>query len=210
MNKHVGHRSIRRNKVRPRRLGNYLIVTDTKETEKNYFEGLRESLNDEAKENIVIKVINTSTSNLIRMTKEFSSKQPQFNEPWIVFDRDRVVRFDDIIKEAIQGGINVGWSNPCFEIWLAAYFGLMPNWSTSMECCNSFKKMYKKYTGKNYSKNSKTIYNDLLKNGNEAKAIKIASDKLIQAKNKSSLPSNQFPATTVFELVKEIRNKVDN
>ena len=26
--------------------------------------------------------------------------------------------FDEIIKEAEDKGIQVGWSNPCFEIWI--------------------------------------------------------------------------------------------
>ena len=35
-------------------LGYYIIVTDTKETEKNYMEGLRDSLPDELQGRIVI------------------------------------------------------------------------------------------------------------------------------------------------------------
>ena len=37
-------------------LGYYLIVTDTKETEKNYFEGLRDSIPAELKDRLVIKL----------------------------------------------------------------------------------------------------------------------------------------------------------
>ena len=37
-------------------LGYYLIVTDTEETEKNYFEGLKNSIPPEIRERIVIKV----------------------------------------------------------------------------------------------------------------------------------------------------------
>lgn len=36
--------------------------------------------------------------------------------PWIVFDRDQVQGFDEIIAKAEREGIQVGWSNPCFEI----------------------------------------------------------------------------------------------
>ena len=31
--------------------------------------------------------------------------------PWIVFDRDQVQGFDEIIAEAVSKGIQVGWSN---------------------------------------------------------------------------------------------------
>ena len=42
--------------VRVPELGYYLIVTDTEETEKNYFEGLRDSIPSELKDRLVIKV----------------------------------------------------------------------------------------------------------------------------------------------------------
>lgn len=50
-------------------LGYYLIVIDTEETEKNYFEGLRDSIPAELKDHLVIKVE-------------------------IVFDRDQVKDFE--------------------------------------------------------------------------------------------------------------------
>ena len=50
----------------------------------------------------------------------------QHRIPWIVFNRDQVQGFDEIIAEAVSKGIQVGWSNPCFEIWMYAYFGSMP------------------------------------------------------------------------------------
>ena len=55
---------------------------------------------------------------------------------WIVFDRDQVIGFDEIISEAEKKGIQVGWSNPCFEIWMYAYFGAMPAIQDSWTCCS--------------------------------------------------------------------------
>lgn len=56
-NNRVGKRKNRRQieAVEPK-LGHYSIVTDTDETEKNYFYGLRDSLPKEQQRNIVIKV----------------------------------------------------------------------------------------------------------------------------------------------------------
>lgn len=195
--------------TRKPRLGYYLIITDTDETEKNYFNGLRDSLSNEIKNNIVIKVLNTKTENLVERAKEYLAKEPQFYQVWIVFDRDKVVNFDSIIQLAIKNGVKVGWSNPCFEIWLSAYFGIMPNWMTSVECCDEFKKVFKKKIGKEYTKNSESLYKDLMKKGNEKDAIRIACMKLRQAQEKSHLPSKQCPASTVHYLVSEIRSKID-
>lgn len=41
------------------KLGYYFIVTDTEETEKNYLIGLRDSIPDEFRGRIVIKVVST-------------------------------------------------------------------------------------------------------------------------------------------------------
>ena len=143
-------------------LGYYFIITDTDETEKNYFEGLRNALPKEIKDKIVIKVYKTKTSNLVDYCKEKSSLYPQYSEPWIVFDRDRVVNFDHIIENAESNDINAAWSNPCFEIWLFAYFGLMPNIGASEKCCKEFATKFKKEAGINYDKANTDIYKKLI------------------------------------------------
>ncbi|MGN0294447.1 MAG: RloB family protein [Lachnospiraceae bacterium] len=47
---------------------------------------------------------------------ELTAYDAQYRIPWIVFDRDMVQGFDEIIAEAKSKGIQTGWSNPCFEI----------------------------------------------------------------------------------------------
>lgn len=118
-------------------LGYYFIVTDTKETEENYMYGLRDSLPDDLQGRIVIKVSRAKTDKLVTSCKEQSTMEPQYGEPWIVFDRDRVVHFDQIIETAKQEGIHVGWSNPCIEIWFDAYFGKMHSYQASSYAVHS-------------------------------------------------------------------------
>ena len=87
-------------------LGYYYIVTDTDQTEKNYLEGLRDSIPEVLKGKIVIKVTKSRTVDLVKICKEGASLYPQYSEPWIVFDRDQVKDFDGIIKNAEQSGIS--------------------------------------------------------------------------------------------------------
>ena len=47
-------------------LGYYYIVTDTRETEKNYLEGLKQKLPEKLKDRLVIKVIKAKTEHLNR------------------------------------------------------------------------------------------------------------------------------------------------
>lgn len=95
-------------KRRVPKLGYYYIVTDTDQTEKNYLEGLRNSIPEELKGKIVIKVTKSRTVDLVKTCKEGASLYPQYSEPWIILDRDQVKDSDGIIKNAQQSGIHAG------------------------------------------------------------------------------------------------------
>lgn len=192
-------------------LGYYLIVTDTEETEKNYFEGFKNSIPAAIRERIVIRVEKAKTTyNLIEKTMELCSSQAQQRIPWIVFDRDEVKDFDGIIREAQRNDINVGWSNPCFEIWMFAYFGEMPNIHDSVTCCNRFADRFEKVTGQKYQKNDADIYRKLTQYGDFEKAFQIAQRHLAQAEIDYKKPSESCPACTVHHLVREIVDKVNS
>lgn len=190
-------------------LGYYIISTDTDETEANYLNGFRESLPEEIKNKIVIKVRKTKTDNLISACEENAAMIPQYGQPWIVFDRDRVMNFDKIIKEAEQKGIAVGWSNPCLEIWFDAYFGAMHNYQDSVTCCKKFSETFARRTGHRYKKDDDQIYAVLNKFGDEEQAIKIADRRFAQhILNGCTAPAQMCPCTTLQKLIKEIREKI--
>lgn len=207
-----GSRKIRRQLFKQRipKLGYYFIVTDTKETEQNYMFGLRNSIPPELQGKLVIKVVKTKTKNLVKEALNLASLNPQYGEIWIIFDRDQVQNFDEIISEAITKGINVGWTNPCIEEWFSAYFGAMPIYANSVSCCNGFEQIFERNAHQKYVKSDLAIYEKLNRFGNEEKAIRIATQKMhdhrIQGKYK---PSEQIPGTTVHLLVDEIKSKIN-
>jgi len=191
-------------------LGYYLIVTDTKETERNYIKGLKESIPEELRRRLVIKVTQTETKDLVNETLNLAALQPQYSEPWIIFDRDQVKNFDDIIKKAENSGIKVAWSNPCIEIWFSTYFNEMPVSQTSTACCSDFSKIFKDKVKQRYLKSDDKIYHKLYKYGNEELAIKLAENKLKeQVRNEVKKYSEMCPATTVHRLIKDIREKIE-
>lgn len=190
-------------------LGYYFIVTDTEETEKNYMYGLRNSIPEELRDKLVIKVVRTKTENLVNEAIDLLSLNPQYGEIWIIFDRDQVHNFDEIIRQAEEKGINVGWTNPCIEAWFNAYFGAMPTYQDSVSCCKGFEKAFKYASNQKYSKSDSAIYEKLNRFGDEEKAIKIAQQKLEEHKaNCKDKPSEMCPCTTVHCLVKEIKSKI--
>ena len=189
-------------------LGYYIIVTDTEATEKNYLHGLRESLPKDVRERLIIKVNSARTARLVEKCQELTALEPQYAEPWIVFDRDLVTNFDAIIAKAERNGIHVAWSNPCIEIWFDAYFGAMHNYENSRACCQGFFKTWKKETGDKYAKSDPKIYEKLNRYGNEEKAIAIA-EQIMQtyADSVVTKPSKMCPATTMQRLIGKIRQK---
>ncbi len=204
----TGNRKKRDQRIKKRipEMGYYLVVTDTEVTERCYFNGLHDNLPEDMKSKLVIKVI--ETKNLIEKCKEMTAYDAQYRIPWIVFDRDKVPNFDRIIKDAKKADINVGWSNPCFEIWMFGYFENMPAIQESWTCCSKFGELYKKKTGQEYSKADKDMYQRLIKFGEEEKALNRAKQKYQQClQNGNTIPSQMCPCTTVHELVGEIRQK---
>lgn len=189
-------------------LGYYFIVTDAVETEPNYFNGLKENLPDKVKNRLVIKVKSSKTYDMINMILDEISKSPIVYEPWIVFDKDQVKEFDHIIMKAEKYGVNVGWSNPCIEIFFLSYFDKNPNVLDQKDCINKFCIEYKKIIGKEYKKNNKNIYEELSKKGDELKAIRAHEIKHISfISNYEKKPSKMTGLSTLYKLLKEINIK---
>ena len=190
-------------------LGYYFIVTDTKETEQNYMLGLRDSIPKELQGKLVIKVVKTATKDLVDEALNLASLYPQFGEIWIVFDRDQVKNFDEIIRQARDRGISVGWTNPCIEAWFNAYFGEMPNYQDSVSCCSGFSTTYERATRQRYTKSDSLIYEKLNHFGDEQRAIELAERKFAEHRaNCKDKPSEMCPCTTVHLLVGEIKSKI--
>jgi len=184
----------------------YLIVTDTEKTEKNYIEGLKSSLPSEVRDKIVIRYVNEKTNNMVDKCLEVQRMDAQYRDAWIIFDKDEVDNFDQIITSAERKGISVAWSNPCIEIWFLAYFGRMPITTGSVQCCNKLEDLYMKKTGRAYNKSDPNIYHMLNQYGDETKAIQIAENKYKEfIKEIGSIPSRMNPSSTLFILVRELK-----
>ena len=80
--------------------GAYLIVTDAEKTEKYYFEGIKNRIPDSLKNDLQIKIYsNKALSKIIDFAAEKRNKDERFRDIWLVFDRDEVKNFDQLIEE---------------------------------------------------------------------------------------------------------------
>lgn len=145
---------------------------------------------------------------MVDMIVEEMNKSPIFYDPWIVFDKDQITDFDQLIFKAEKNMINVGWSNPCIEILFLSYLGKNPNVSNQNDCINKFCIEYKRIIGKEYKKNNKNIYEELSKNGDELEAINIHENKHKEyIINNTVQPSKMEGMSTLYKLLKEINIK---
>ena len=190
--------------------GAYLIITDAEQTEKNYFEGIKNIIPDSLKNDLQIKIYsNKPLVKIIDFAAEQRNKDERFRNIWLVFDRDEVKNFDKLIEVAKKNKMNVAWSNPCFEIWLMSYFKNLENIPNSKKCCETFEKIFKENTSKKYKKSEEKIYNILCENGSENKAIQRAREKYHQVRKEYSKPSKMIGCTTVYKLVEELKKKIE-
>lgn len=60
--------------------GYYCVVTDTKETEKNYLYGLRESLPNDTQNKLNIQVVSTDTKDLFEEASRLKNLNPQYSQ----------------------------------------------------------------------------------------------------------------------------------
>lgn len=201
----TGKRKPRSFECKPQKLGYYIIYTDTKKTEENYITGYRKSLPAEFQNKIEIQIEKEKTSNLIASCCEYLRKNPQYRSAWIIFDKDQVSNFNEIIQEANSKGIQVAWSNPCIEMWFSGYFGKM-QCIDSVTCCNNFSILYKQKTGKKYDKSEEEIYNILKTFGDECIAIKYFKTKYYSNQKNKIAPADQICTSTMFLLIEAINN----
>lgn len=206
-NKRDGKRKRRGEKpFREPRLGYYCIFTNTEQTEKNYFNGLRDSLPEEIRKFLTIKVFSIETKSLVAKSIEELANNPQYCKPWIVLDKDQEVNFNDIIKDAHDNNISVAWSNPCFEIFLHGYFENPAMINSSIQCCKNFKTIFENKCGIEYKKSMPDLYNKLNKHGDEKSAIERAK-KHHKLHENTPNPSDMVGVSLVYQLVEEINNK---
>lgn len=200
-----------RNKVDSKKLAppNYLIVCEGKETEPNYFNGLKKTINEKYGDKISIvpgikiKGTGLNTEDLVQYTKRYINQSPKiYGQVWVVFDKD------DYSEEQFNNAIkineyNSAWSNPNFEIWLLSHFKKTDKPMSKNDTVKELKKEFKKANIGNYTKNDKDIFEKITNDDRLKTAIKNCKEIYEHFKCISN-SSAKNPCTTVFMLVEEL------
>ena len=194
----------------------YLIVTEGKCTEPNYFNGLKKQIIEKIGGNVdVIEVPKidihgegTSTERLIGITEQYVSKANIiYQNIWIVFDKDDFQDFDDAIADGIKRGYSVAWSNQSFEYWIYLHFHYSDTDLHRHEWNAKLDELFKQYglSSKGYNKNIENLY-DLLESIDGTKtAISNAKRRMAGFSKEKDSPSAYAPGTMVYKLVEQLQ-----
>ncbi len=145
---------------------NYLIVCEGKQTEPNYFNGLKQEINKKYGNkvevlipNIDVKGTGMNTTSLVKYTQRIINYSHKiYGQVWVVFDKDDYSdeQFDSAIKNC---DYNVAWSNPNFELWLLSHFKKVNKYVSKDDVLQELSTEFKKNGLGEYSKSDENIFN---------------------------------------------------
>ncbi|WP_044973691.1 RloB family protein [Ruminococcus sp. HUN007] len=194
----------------------FVIFTNGKETEKNYFTELRDyrhSIYD-----IKIKFESADPKGLLlRAIKEL--KTANANKVWIVFDKDEFP--DDTIYETIkmarQYDIGIAFSNIAFEVWLISHFKKFNAEKKAKELLSELDSILKENGyRKGYEKNDSEVFKkvlfpkleDAMHNANISLQKRIAEFNEVRPNEKSYPYCDWNSCTTVHKLIEDLKIEI--
>ncbi len=202
----------RKSKLKSKKLApaNYLIVCEGKQTEPNYFNGLKKKINEKYGNKIdvlipqiEVKGMGKNTKDLVKYTSKFVNySNKEYGKIWVVFDKDDYndEQFDNAI---VNCDYNVAWSNPNFELWLLLHFRKVNNYISKDDIFEYLDKEFQQNKLGNYEKNDDKIFEKVSKNNGLIKAIE-NSKNLELLNNEVERPSKNNPMTMVYKIVVDL------
>lgn len=193
---------------------NYLIICEGKQTEPNYFNGLKQAINkkygdkvDVMIPSIDIKGTGMNTTSLVNYTKRaVNYANKVYGQVWVVFDKDEYS--DEQFNSAIRNcDYNVAWSNPNFELWILSHFKKVNKYVSKDNVIIELDKEFEKSGLGKYSKNDKDIFEKITKDNKLHTAIK--NCEYMEELNKDGQASERNPMTKVYKIVDGLKEYLE-
>lgn len=206
----------RKDKLKSKKLApaNYLIVCEGKQTEPNYFNGLKKKINenygskvDVLIPSIEIKGTGENTTALVKYTDKFVNySNKRYGQVWVVFDKDDYSdeQFDKAIKTCEY---NVAWSNPNFELWILSHFKKGNRYISKDGVLQELSKEFQRNGLGDYAKNDVNIFDKVTGEGKLHTAIK--NCEYMEELNKDGQASQKNPMTRVYKIVEGLREYLE-
>lgn len=193
----------------------FLIVTEGERTEPLYFNGIQELIKTKIGGTVNVIELPTvdiygegcSTRKLLEKTDEIVSKAKiEYQNIWVLFDKDDFEDFDQAIMEAHARGYEAAWSNQSFEYWIYLHFCYSDSALHRDDWNSKLDEIFKlnKLGNEKYQKNYKNIYELVNKNDGVNRAIKHAKRRMASFKLGKIKPSEYDPGTMVYVLFEKL------
>ena len=206
----------RKSKLKSKRLApaNYLIVCEGKQTEPNYFNGLKKKINEKYGNkvdvlipSIEVKGTGKNTTDLVNYTDKFVNySNKRYGQVWVVFDKDDYS--DDQFDKAIRTcDYNVAWSNPNFELWILSHLKRVTKYRSKDDILKELEKEFQKNGLGEYKKNDDKIFEKVTSDGK----LHIAIDncKSMEKINENGQASQKNPMTKVYKIVDGLKEYLE-
>ncbi|MBR0984666.1 RloB domain-containing protein [Bradyrhizobium liaoningense] len=122
----------------------------------------------------------------------------QNDQVWAVFDRDDHPEVARAISEAIASGIRVGFSNPCFELWLVLHYRDFDAPVTRTQIQRVLRDLMPKYNPRRSKEISFSEICDAVESA-EARAEAMDRRRVHERNERGN------PCSTIYKLTREIR-----
>lgn len=209
-----GNPQSRSNRPKRKPYKKVLIVCEGKETEPNYFNNFKSQLRNSLiniecvhdDHTDPVGIVNDAINRIETSEREKDKIDIENGDSvWCVFDSDGNTPQQLTEAKALADihGIQIAFSNPCFEIWFLLHFG---NSSKPFNRAEDVKNELKSKQGMNNYNKNRCIYKFIEQNQPNAinNAEKLIKYHLKGATEQYSKDSN--PSTSVHELVKFLKN----
>ena len=189
----------------------HLIITEGTKTEPNYFDSIRNLVNQKYRDRIflVIEGVGENTINLFHRAVQRASNNPNgFRHVWIVFDTDDFLA--DHINRTVElceatssdeTQYHAIWSNQCIEIWYLLHFGFYQSDLHRQEYIPKLDQWLKGIDCGKYEKNRKDMYEVLKPFMDQA----LVNAKRLDKINAGKSASLSRPGTKVYEIIELLR-----
>ena len=193
---------------------NYLIICEGKQTEPNYFNGLKQDINRKYGKkvevlipNIDIKGTGRNTTDLVKYTQKYVNYSNKvYGQVWVVFDKDDYS--DEQFNQAIKNcDYNVAWSNPNFELWLLSHLKRVSKVMSKDEILDELDKEFQRNGLGTYNKNDGKIFEKVTKDRKLDIAIK--NCEYMEKLNKNGQASDRNPMTRVYKIVDGLKEYLE-
>lgn len=213
-------RKQRKHEYKTPKANSFLIVTEGKCTEPLYFKGIQKLIKQKVGgmvDVVEVPVIDihgegAATERLIEVANRIvKDAKLIYQNVWLVFDKDDFGDFDQAIKDGMDRGYKVAWSNQSFEYWLYLHFNYSDSALHRNDWNEKLNRIFKQYNlgDGTYRKNYDDIYDMVDTYDGVNTAIKNAKRRMEDFDRSGCQASEYNPGTTVYQLVEELKKYLE-